>query len=327
MNEARPGQLTHDRRRHPDPRAAGRGQRARRRAGRRPSWTSDGLVDRRARRSTTRRASSPRWTSSRRDIIMSDLSMPGFSGYRALELRARSDDRILPFIFVSGTMGEEAAVEALRSGATDYVLKHNLARLASRRAPRAARGATSARRAHAPKKSLMRAQRYESLALLASAASATICATCCSRSRWARRCLQDDQRRARCARSAQLVRDCAQRGLDIVHVDAVVRARRARAREQRASVARCSRRSACCCAAACRATVDAGASSIDGPRHRVRGNYTELQQCLLNLCLNARAGDAGRRRSARRRDPQPSSSANFFAAGEAAAPGALPEDR
>ncbi len=63
------------------------------------------------------------------DIIISDLSMPDFSGYRALELaRERVPD--IPFLFVSGTMGEEAAVEAVRRGATDYVLKHNLARLA-----------------------------------------------------------------------------------------------------------------------------------------------------------------------------------------------------
>ena len=63
-------------------------------------------------------------------IVLSDLSMPGFSGQHALELlRQRDDD--LPFIFVSATLGEEAAIEALRNGATDYILKQNPARLAS----------------------------------------------------------------------------------------------------------------------------------------------------------------------------------------------------
>ena len=62
------------------------------------------------------------------DVVISDLSMPSFSGYRALEI-AREKAPDVPFLFVSGTMGEEAAVEAVRGGATDYVLKHNLARL------------------------------------------------------------------------------------------------------------------------------------------------------------------------------------------------------
>ena len=63
------------------------------------------------------------------DIIVSDYSIPGFSGLRALEItRERAPD--IPFVFVSGAMGEDKAVELLRLGATDYVLKTNLARLA-----------------------------------------------------------------------------------------------------------------------------------------------------------------------------------------------------
>lgn len=62
------------------------------------------------------------------DIIMSDFSLPGFGGMRALELASkRAPDT--PFVFVSGTIGEETAVESLRRGATDYVLKTNLTRL------------------------------------------------------------------------------------------------------------------------------------------------------------------------------------------------------
>src|SRR5258708_9954047 len=62
------------------------------------------------------------------DLILSDLNVPAFDGAEALELTRKiySD---LPFIFVSGTMGEEAAVEALKAGATDYVLKTNLEKL------------------------------------------------------------------------------------------------------------------------------------------------------------------------------------------------------
>jgi two-component system, NarL family, sensor histidine kinase UhpB len=63
------------------------------------------------------------------DIVVSDYSIPGFGGMRALEIaRERTPD--LPFVFVSGAMGEDKAVELLRRGATDYVLKTNLTRLA-----------------------------------------------------------------------------------------------------------------------------------------------------------------------------------------------------
>jgi PleD family two-component response regulator len=65
---------------------------------------------------------------SRPDLIISDFSLPQFDGLRALEVAAAHSPHT-PFIFVSGTIGEERAIEALRRGATDYVLKTNLARL------------------------------------------------------------------------------------------------------------------------------------------------------------------------------------------------------
>ena len=68
-------------------------------------------------------------TRDRPDIVLSDFSLPEIDGLTALALvRERAPD--VPFILVSGTLGEEAAVESLRSGATDYVLKHRLVRLA-----------------------------------------------------------------------------------------------------------------------------------------------------------------------------------------------------
>src|ERR1051325_958782 len=62
------------------------------------------------------------------DLILSDYSLPRFDGLTALAM-ARNQHPEKPVIFVSGTMGEEAAVESLKRGATDYVLKHQLARL------------------------------------------------------------------------------------------------------------------------------------------------------------------------------------------------------
>src|ERR1700754_62352 len=63
------------------------------------------------------------------DLILSDHKLPSFDGLSALilALSVRPD---IPFIFVSGTLGEEAAIEALKVGATDYVLKTRLSRLA-----------------------------------------------------------------------------------------------------------------------------------------------------------------------------------------------------
>ena len=64
------------------------------------------------------------------DLILSDFSLPDFNGVEALEL-ARTLAPEAPFIFVSGVVGEEFAIESLKEGATDYVLKQRLERLPS----------------------------------------------------------------------------------------------------------------------------------------------------------------------------------------------------
>jgi len=61
-------------------------------------------------------------------IVVSDYAMPGFSGLEALRI-LREDDSDIPFILVSGTVGEEIAVEAMRNGANDYIMKDNLTTL------------------------------------------------------------------------------------------------------------------------------------------------------------------------------------------------------
>lgn len=64
------------------------------------------------------------------DIILSDYSMPGFTGSRALEL-VKQRGLEVPFIIVSGSIGEETAVAAMQQGAADYLLKDRLTRLGS----------------------------------------------------------------------------------------------------------------------------------------------------------------------------------------------------
>ncbi|HXG30108.1 MAG TPA: response regulator [Thermodesulfobacteriota bacterium] len=64
------------------------------------------------------------------DLVLSDYSLPSLDGISALKMmRERYPD--LPFIFVSGVIDEELAIETIKSGATDYVLKHRLSRLVS----------------------------------------------------------------------------------------------------------------------------------------------------------------------------------------------------
>ena len=215
------------------------------------------------------------------DVVISDLSMPGFSGYRALEI-LREKGAGIPFIFVSGTIGEDAAIQALKGGATDYLLKDNLARLASavRRAVDQAREVAARERAETE---LLRAQRFESLALLAGGLSHDL-----------RNILQpllltaDALRESgdpALNRHAELVGDCARRGLDMV-ASMLSFARGARVPSEQVRLS---------------ALFDALALLLSGsvPRNielvlekcdddiQIEGNHTELQQCLLNLCLNA----------------------------------------
>ena len=106
------------------------------------------------------------------DAMISDFSMPGFSGLDALaEFRDTGMD--IPFIFVSGTIGEETAVAAMQAGANDYVMKENMRRLGpalERELAQAARRAAH-RQAEAELRrfeaQLHQAQKMESLGTLA----------------------------------------------------------------------------------------------------------------------------------------------------------------
>lgn len=62
------------------------------------------------------------------DLVIADFTLPSFNGWRSLELARRLCPET-PFLFFTGTLGEEAAVESLKNGATDYVLKQRPARL------------------------------------------------------------------------------------------------------------------------------------------------------------------------------------------------------
>ena len=101
----------------------------------------------------------------RPDLILADYKLPSFDGLSAMEI-AKEKVPGVPFIIVSGVMGEDPAIEALRNGATDYVLKHRMARLgpAVLRAMEEVDGRTEKA---ALQKQLVAAQRMETVAMVA----------------------------------------------------------------------------------------------------------------------------------------------------------------
>jgi two-component system cell cycle sensor histidine kinase/response regulator CckA len=92
------------------------------------------------------------------DIILADYSLPTCNGLQALQA-VREKDQNTPFVLISGAIGEQAAIECLRCGATDYVLKNKLERLAPtvRRAVKEAEERLHRKRAEAE---LIRRERY-----------------------------------------------------------------------------------------------------------------------------------------------------------------------
>ena len=106
----------------------------------------------------------------RPDIILSDYHLPGFSGQEALKI-AQEHYPDIPFIFWSGVLGDEAAVELIKQGATDYVLKDRPARLPSVILRALAEVEQRARLANLEDQ-LLQAQRLASLGQLAAAEQA-----------------------------------------------------------------------------------------------------------------------------------------------------------
>jgi len=225
------------------------------------------------------RALLARWTP---DIVLSDLSMPAFSGYQALRILRELHPQV-PFIFVSGTMGEETAVQALHEGANDYIIKHLPARLP----PAVARAVREARREMERLRvedELMRAQRLESLALLAAGLSHDL-----------RNILQpllivpdlirDRSDDPKVVRLADVIAECGRRGHEMVE-SMLSFVRGSRLPSERIVLQRLFQAVGMLLKSSLPGNVDLHLEVRDD-RMAVEGNYTELQQVLLNLALNA----------------------------------------
>ncbi|GAB1594681.1 sensor histidine kinase [Lysobacter claricitrinus] len=215
------------------------------------------------------------------DLVISDSDLPGFSGARALRIVREQAPR-LPFVFLSGAMGEDAAVLALQQGATDYVLKQNPRRLANAvlRAVREAEAIVDRERAD---RELMRAQRNEALALLVAGLSHDL-----------RNVLQPlsllptllraKEDRAMALRAADVVEEAARRGHDLAQ--AMVDYARGRHQDTRpADVAEVLASVRILLGGSVPRSVSVTFPTIE-PGLRLSIDATALQQCLLNLCLN-----------------------------------------
>ncbi len=216
------------------------------------------------------------------DIVLSDLSMPEFSGHQALRV-LREHGNAVPFIFVSGTIGEETAVEALRDGANDYIIKHNPTRLPSAVA-RAIREARTERERQRVEGELMRAQRLESLAMLAAGLSHDL-----------RNILQpllivpelmvgrsdDPQLR----HLADVIAECGRRGHEMAE-SMLSFVRGSRTPSERVSIAGLFQAVQMLLKSSLPERVGLQVEVADAELS-IEANYTELQQCLLNLGLNA----------------------------------------
>ncbi len=216
------------------------------------------------------------------DIVLSDLSMPGFSGYRALAILREVHPQV-PFIFVSGTMGEETAVNALQEGANDYIIKHLPARLPSA-VVRAIREARSEIERLRVEDELMRAQRLESLALLAAGLGHDL-----------RNILQpllivpdlirDRSTDPKIVRLADVIAECGRRGHEMV--DSMLSfVRGSSQRSERIVLQRLFQ----AVGMLLKSSLPRGVElhlEVSDDRMTVEANYTELQQVLLNLALNA----------------------------------------
>ncbi len=220
------------------------------------------------------------------DIVLCDLTLPGFSGYRALQL-LRERDRRTPFVFVSGTMGEAAAIDALRAGATDYVLKNNLARLAS--VVTRALGEAAERRARDKVElELVRAQRFETLALLTGSLSHDLRNTL-QPVLLATQLIESKAADPEVARLTAMIRDCCGQGLDLV--SAMLDLARGGAavgngKTRRVKLAALLDAVGMMLRPSIPADVELVIGRVD-PALEVPGSTTEFQQCLINLVLNA----------------------------------------
>ncbi len=217
------------------------------------------------------------------DLIISDHTLPAFDGLSALTLaKAQAPDT--PFIFVSGTIQEEAAIESLKRGATDYVLKDRPGRLVS-----AVRRAVEKAREQLERKKLQdqlyRAQRMEGLGALAAGIAHDL-NNLLVPIRIASELLAEETDEQQRRQIVATLKSSAQRASEMVGRilqfarGTVSQWQAIDIKELFAEIVRLTQG-----AFSSKVKIN---TSVEPDLRRVIGNTTQLHQVLMNLCLNAR---------------------------------------
>ncbi len=218
------------------------------------------------------------------DIVLSDVSLPGFSGHEALRL-LRERDRHLPFVFLSGTIGEDTAIEALRAGATDYILKSRNARLAV--AVRRAIAEAEERRARdTAEAELIRSQRFQTLAILAGSLSHDLRNTL-QPVLMATAMIEHRDQDPDVGRYCATIRDCLQQSLALVQAMMdLASGASSDAHNGRVRIGALLDAAMLLARPSLHRDVTLDMANVD-PALEIPGDAMELQQCVLNLLLNA----------------------------------------
>ncbi len=217
------------------------------------------------------------------DLVVCDFNLPGFSGAEALAI-LRELSPLTPFIYLSGAIGENVAIDALREGATDYILKHQPTRLpiAARRAMLEASEHLARTQAEAE---LMRTQRFESLAMLAGSFSHDL-RNVLQPVLMAAQMIEDQARQPELAKYGTMIRECSERGLHMI--SAILDFARGGKQHafERVNVEHLLEAVALLLRSSIPRNVELVMPRVD-PELSLPGNATELQQTLINLGLNA----------------------------------------
>ncbi|NIJ70450.1 ATP-binding protein [Xanthomonas sp. 60] len=215
------------------------------------------------------------------DIVLSSMDLPGLQGTRVLDI-VRSLQPALPFIYVADLLAEEAAVATLQRGADDYIIRQQTARLPTA-VMRAIGDARQRRDRSRVESELMRAQRLESLSMLAAGLSHDL------RNILQPLLIMPELLKARTDdpklhHFADVIAECGRRGHEMAQsMLSFVRG------SQAASEVVPIPHLFDAVELLLRANLPPSVTlelSVDDPSLAVRANYTEMQQVLLNLCLN-----------------------------------------
>lgn len=222
--------------------------------------------------------------SMRPDIVLSDVSLPGFSGHEALRL-LREQDPHLPFIFLSGTISEDTAIEAVRAGATDYILKSRTARLTVA-VRRAVTEANERRARDLAEAELIRSQRFQTLAILAGSLGHDLRNTL-QPVLMATALIEHRDTSADVRQYCATIRDCLQQSLALVQAMMDMASGASSGNQDgRVRIGALIDAAILLARPALRDDIELDIGRID-PALEIPGDAMELQQCVLNLLLNA----------------------------------------